>query len=841
MQILHTGAVVHARRHRWRVVDVRAYDDCQLVTLSGLEPANSAQQRQLLVPFDAVEPCGPREPSRPLRFVRPARWRRACRELLLRGSSTGDLCAAASARIDLLPHQLEPAIAVVRGHGCRLLLADEVGLGKTIQAGVVIAELRARGAADRVLILTPAGLREQWAEELSRRFDVQADVIDFRSVRQRVSTLPYGVSPWTTWPVAIASIDYVKRAEVLTAVLSCSWDVVVVDEAHGLAGDNDRHEAAAALAARAGYVVLLTATPHSGDARAFASLCGIGGHADRLLVFRRTRHALNTGRERRVHRLLLRPSEDERRMHALLADFSRAVRAERGDRSRAVWLSLAVLHKRAFSSAYALHQSIARRLTALAPDTGRAQQLFLPLDGRGETDAADLAPDWQPALSLRDGARERRLLTSLAAAASAAAARETKLSALVRLLNRIAEPAIVFTEYRDTLVHVAQNVARIGGRTAAVLHGGCSRQERAAALGTFADGDRTVLLATDAAAEGLNLHRACRTVINLELPWNPMRLEQRIGRVDRIGQRRRVHAFHLIAAETGEHRLLTDLRRRIARAQADIGAPNPLGDAGEDDAEIEDIEYRAAQLVVGHEVAPLPETRERPPGGWPAIELPLISPAHYEADGVAQAAGLGAERALATGRSGPPRARPRSARLEDGGALATVVRNTSTRTRLGTRVLLVWEVAVEDGCGQRVASRAIAAAVSLTRIPIAQADVRWIDTVVPSVTTDLIAHLETVSTPWRTRAIAGVRSFVAARMARERAVAAAVAAAPGSDSRAPTAFQPGLFDRRGHHAQAAARAAHEQTADALARRMAILERRAVLSILPPVLRLVLVP
>ena len=830
MQILHIGALVHARRHRWRVVDVRAYHDCQLVTLSGLGPANSGQKRQLLVPFDSIEPCEPYQPSRRLRFIRPARWRRACRELLSRGFSEGDLCAVAGAHIDLLPHQLEPAIAVIRGHGCRLLLADDVGLGKTIQAGIVIAELRARGAADRVLILTPAGLREQWAEELSQRFDVQADIVDFRSVAQRVATLPYGVNPWTTWPIAIASIDYVKRAEVLPAVLSCSWDIVVVDEAHGLANDSDRHEAVAALAARAGYVVLLTATPHNGDARAFRSLCEIGGH-DRLLVFRRTRQALNTGSERHVHRLLLRPSADERRMHALLADFSRAVRAERGDGHRDVWLALAVLHKRAFSSAHALQLTVARRLAALALDAGQAQQLPLPLDRHGEADAADEAPGWQPALSLRDGARERRLLRSLAAAASAAGAKETKLSALVRLLRRIAEPVIVFTEYRDTLTYVAQ----ILGKPVVVLHGGLSRQERTAALRTFAAGDRTVLLATDAAGEGLNLHHTCRTVINLELPWNPMRLEQRIGRVDRIGQRRTVHAFHLIAAGTGEHRLLTDLRERIARAQTDIGAPNPLGDPG-DNADKADADDRAARLVVGDAEAPLPDKCERPPSGWPGIELPLAAPAHYEPDGVAEAARLRAERALAFSvRDGSARARQ-----HDGGPLATSARNASTRMRLGMRILLVWEVAVEDECGRRVASRAIAAAVSLTRLPAARADVQWIDSVAKSVTADFIAHIEAASAPWRTRAIASVKSFVAARVAREHAIAAAIDVID-VDGDPPTTFQPGMFDRRGHHAQAAARAAHEHTADAIAKRLAMLERRAVLSVLPPALRLVLVP
>ncbi len=809
MQILHTGAIVHARRRRWRVVEARAYDDCQIVTLSGLGPANSGRERQLLVPFDVLEP---HEPSQRLRIVSSGRWRRACRGLLADAFSEGDLCAVASANIDLLPHQLEPAIAVVRGHGCRLLLADDVGLGKTIQAGVVIAELRARSAADRVLILTPAGLREQWAEELLRRFDVQANVVDFRTVGQRLSTLPYEVNPWTTWPIAIASVDYVKRAEVLPAVLSCSWDVLVVDEAHGLANDSDRHGAVAALAARAGYVLLLTATPHNGDGRAFRTLCGIGGH-DRLLVFRRTRQALRRGHARHIHRLLVRPSADERRMHARLADFCRAVRAEHGDGRRELWLGLAVLHKRAFSSAHALQLTVERRLATLASDAGRAQQLSLPLDEHGETDADDDAAawTWTPAIAMRDEARERRLLTSLSAAAEAAAAKETKLSALARLLNRMAEPAIVFTEYRDTLLHLAQ----ILRTPVVVLHGGLSRQERTAALRMFAAGGRMVLLATDAAGEGLNLHHTCRTVINLELPWNPMRLEQRIGRVDRIGQRRTVHAFHLIAAGTGEQRLLADLHQRVARAQTDVGAPNPLGG-------FKDAEQLAAELVVGDVAVPLRAERETPP------EPSLAS---YEADGQAEAARLAGRRAFSSvvhdrswpARSGGPR------------PLATVARNSSTRARLGMRILLIWDVAIEDGCGRLVASQALATAVSMTRLPAGRADVQWIDSVAGHVTATFMNEIEAATASWRTRTLASVRSFVEARVAREHAVAALL------DTAVATAFQPGMFDRRGHHAQAAARTAREHTAGAIAKRLAMLERRAVLATLPPVLRLVLIP
>jgi len=182
--------------------------------------------------------------------------------------------------------------------------------------------------------------------------------------------------------------------------------------------------------------------------------------------------------------------------------------------------------------------------------------------------------------------RERELLGRLAAAARAAAARETKVSALLRILDRAAEPAVVFTEYRDTLVHLEEALAR----PVALLHGGLTRGERTAALDDFTSGRRAVLLATDAAGEGLNLHHSCRTVINLELPWNPMRLEQRIGRVDRIGQRRTVHAFQFIGRGTGEPRILARLQARVAAAQADLGAPDPVGGG---------VERSMARLVAG--------------------------------------------------------------------------------------------------------------------------------------------------------------------------------------------------------------------------------------------------
>lgn len=589
MQILpdhvRPGALVRVRRERWRVIEIRAHDDCQIVTLSGLSPPHLGVERRVLAPFDVLEPVAH---AGRLRFVRRARWRRAFRALLAADAPPAALRSARHARIDLMPHQLEPAMAVLRGIGSRVLLADEVGLGKTIQTGLVLAELRARGAIDRVLVIAPAGLRDQWSHELASRFQMDPTPVDARLLRQRATMLPLGVNPWSTIPLAIASVDYIKRPEVLPAVTACAWDAIVVDEAHGVAGNSERHAAVRRLSSRAAYVLLLTATPHNGDAAAFTSLCDLGSvKDDPLLVFRRTRASVNLVVARHVHTLHVRLSPNERRMHEQLARYSDAVHAERPS----TWLGLAVLHKRALSSAWALAQSVDRRIATLAaPESDEAgSQMLLPLgDPNGEFTSADEPPSWPAGIGLSDPARERDLLTALATIARCAAHDESKLSALRRLLRRAGETAIVFTEYRDTLLHVRRVLGAAAGPVA-VLHGGLTNSERAAVLRDFTRGACAALLATDAAGEGLNLHEACRLVINLELPWNPMRLEQRIGRVDRIGQRRTVHAFHLIAEGTGEPAIASRLRARIARAQADVGAPNPLG---------ADEERMAARLVL---------------------------------------------------------------------------------------------------------------------------------------------------------------------------------------------------------------------------------------------------
>jgi len=787
---LRVGDRVCVRRQQWRIDDVRPFERCQLLTLHGTGSRNQGIERRVVAPFDRVEPVGQ---PRCLRKVPMRIWRRQCRALVADMHPAGALQSALDARIDLLPYQLEPALAVMGGLGSRVLIADEVGLGKTIQAGLILAELRALGAADRVLVLAPAGLREQWSSELLDRFGIEATLVDMTTARRRAATLPVGLNPWSTFPCVVTSVDYSKRPEVLPAILGCHWDVVVVDEAHGITPGSDRHRAVSALTARASYVVLLTATPHNGDVTAFDALTALGetnaGASDGLLVFRRRRSEVAIGPKRRIHRIDVRASSAERRMHEGLERFSRALDLEhRGDPS--VTLTLTMLHKRALSSARSLEASVRRRLADMAsPASDPVVQLTLPMDdGGGELNPSDEAPGWTWP-SLLNPQRERRLLENLADAAREAARRETKLLRLQRLLRRLdarRESAIVFTEYRDTLAHVQ----RVLSRPCALVHGGLSREERRSALDDFQSGRRTVLLATDAAGEGLNLHHTCRVVVNLELPWNPMRLEQRIGRVDRIGQARRVHAFNLIANETGEEHLFDRLAARVASARRAIGASDPLtpGTANHFDR-LSATEAATTDLS--------------------AAAVPLV---RLEAESTRERERLIAARAMraANRRSQPPELfRPSIARA----------RTPNTRATLGARVLVILRLACEDASGHTVATRLVPLLVR-SNAAISRQQPAVFDALLRALEPEL---LKCQDDEWQAQTAATIERFWRTRVTREQSIVRAFPA----DGR--HALQPGLFDRRAERGRAAEVDADLQHVSGGDRRIEAILRRSVVA------------
>ena len=462
-----------------------------------------------MTPFDRITPISVQHEVARVRrrAARCARVASAVRDI-----TAGGIAGLLAPDLALVPWQWAAATLVRRGAASALLIADAVGLGKTIQAALVVAALRARGDGQRVLILVPAGLRDQWRAELERLFGFDCSVLDAGALHAARRAMPADVNPWTVTSTAIASIDFVKQPEVLAAAAGVAWDVLVVDEAHTLRSGTDRREAAAALAGCARHVLLLSATPHAGSDDEFAALCGVGeieGDDARTLVIRRTRADVGLQTSRRVRIARVAPNAAERMMHARLEEYASAVWRERGARSAAACLAMTVLLKRAASSAWALRRSIDHRLALLGGGEVPPAQAVLPFGDPGETDAADAeVPAALAEPGLDERARELQWLARLAEVADAAAACETKLSRIATLLRRAGEPAIVFTEYRDTLDAALRALGALG--PIAVLHGGLPRAERREAERAFTAGNARVLLATDAASEGLNLHVRCR-------------------------------------------------------------------------------------------------------------------------------------------------------------------------------------------------------------------------------------------------------------------------------------------------------------------------------------------
>ena len=656
---LRSGDIVRIRDEKWRIVRHVSHGGAALVDVAGCDVANRASLARFLLPFEAVDRLNA---STAPRLVSPRRWCHVARRVLADATpSWASLRAPGRANLTLIPFQLEPALAWARGDGCRFLIADAVGLGKTVQAGLMIAEVLARQPDARALVISPAALRDQWRHELQHRFHLDAEVLDAAGVSRATAYLPAGVNPWSVQPIAITSIDYIKRPEVMRSLEALTWDLVVFDEAHHLAGRSDRAAAAGAIGNRARALVMLTATPHSGDDEAFRRLCNVGNlnRAHPLVVFRRTRTDLGATASRRSTLLRVRPTPAEAAMHAALMRYARlAWNQSSGAEASGARLAMSVLARRACSSAESLARSVERRIRLLADaGPGPAAQIDLPFTDVAVDDEEPVAPLGSP--GLHDAGEERRRLHHLLDLARAAARAESKLAIVRRLISRTAEPAIIFTEYRDTLQRLALSHDAVD---TVQLHGGLTSRERAAALRRFTEGGARLLLATDAASEGLNLHHRCRLVINLELPWTPLRLDQRAGRVDRIGQTRKVHAIHLVAAGTCEESTLARLARRINRMRDAISVCGSLPD-----------ERRVAESALGNQ--PLPDIDDPRPGVPDGIvQADLRREACEEAQRLARGRGWhGANPDASTDASGDANgeSRPVIARLRRRGGTAS--------------------------------------------------------------------------------------------------------------------------------------------------------------------------
>lgn len=560
------GSVIWIRQRRWRVE--RARREHGVVRL---DVRDRRGRVTFLAPFDRPAPLD----TRSMRRVRPQGAAARLAGTIAAAATMRSLPVVADARVEILAYQLEPALALAAGVR-RVLLADEIGLGKTVQAGIAIADAQRRHGAQRVLVICPAVLRDQWMDELRLRFGLSCLAADRQALEEIGRSAPFGTTAWKRRGVWVTSVDFLKQPHVLDGIPAAAWDLVVIDEAHEAAGATDRHAACDELARRARQVLLLTATPHSGDSACFARLRAIGelaDEADEIVTFRRTRDDVRATTPRRIrwHRVGLSPEGAE--MLDALAAFERFVLAGAGpERTDAAVLLLSVFRKRALSTAAALARSLERRLEWLSsPHRFMLDWIQPRLDFEEEED--DVTEEDRTGLMAELGleaSRERLWLRRLQRLAVRASRHDRKIARVVALLERRAEPVVVFTEFRDSLDVLRKAIERV--RSVAVLHGGQTPDLARDELARFRNGRASVLLATDVAGRGINLQDRSRWVIDVELPWNPVRLEQRIGRVDRLGQRRPVHATILIARHAAEGSLLFALARRTLAARQALGA-----------------------------------------------------------------------------------------------------------------------------------------------------------------------------------------------------------------------------------------------------------------------------
>ncbi|MEW2388317.1 DISARM system SNF2-like helicase DrmD [Streptomyces venezuelae] len=556
------------------------------------------------------------EPNRLDAFLDAVRWG------AIASADKTALQAPFRSGIDIQDYQLDPVVRALSMPRTNLLIADDVGLGKTVEAGLVMQELMLRHRARTMLIVCPAGLTLQWRDEMRDKFGLDFRIVDSRMLRELRRSQGLYTNPWEHYPRLIVSIDWLKRErpkrmlrELLPQVPQYprKFDLLVVDEVHTCAPsgtgkyavDSQRTEAVRLLAPHCEHRLFLSATPHNGYLESFTALLELlddhrfarGVHPSpeqlRRVMVRRMKSELPPdwdGRPRfprRVaHALEVGYSEETRDAYAKLSAYARSRRGDgtgAAERTAADFVTT-LLKKRFLSSPKAFAETIdvhLKTMTARGTDDGMGaavrqagEKVLRPLIDRveetAESDEEHEVAATEALTAVRNLSRpltteEHGLLKDLKAWATTAKMRpDAKFEAFRAWLDPEVCPdgptgdwkperVIVFTEYRDTQRWLHERLIQAGypKDRIAQLYGGQDEQEREHIKTVFQEDPELapvrILLATDAASEGINLQAHCHRLLHWEIPWNPNRLEQRNGRVDRHGQRaHQVDVFHFV-------------------------------------------------------------------------------------------------------------------------------------------------------------------------------------------------------------------------------------------------------------------------------------------------------
>lgn len=637
-----------------------------LVTLSSVEDDSLGEELQIVwelelgaksIESEALpEPTSLDEPSQLQAFLDSVRWG------IVSNSDQRTFHAPFRSGIEIEDYQLDPLVRAVQMPRVNLLIADAVGLGKTIESGLIVQELLFRNRVRTVLIVCPSSLQIQWREEMRDKFGLEFRIVDSALVKELRRTRGVHSNPWSHFPRLITSYDFLKRDRNLRLFRDLlppdgqptfprSFDLLVADECHGVAPSgrtaesSQRAEALKTISTHYEHKLFLSATPHNGFTESFTALLemldnqryarGTKINEKQLkgvTMVRRLRTDPEIGKRwdgstRFPDRLII-PIEvpyppEEREIHELLREYGELRRQQSQGNAQQTYATefvLKLIKKRLFSSPAAFHLTLEKHLQTLTQPPkakttlvksvgGVLQRLADQMEGDREDDSAfEEAVDEAVTVATRTAPpltpQERHLIDRMLKWSDRASVTiDAKGAELIAWLKMHIKPngkwsderVIIFTEFRDTqnwlFNLLAQEKLAEPGRLLK-LFGGMLPDEREEIKAAFqaspSESDVRILLATDAASEGINLQNHCNKLIHIEIPWNPNRLEQRNGRIDRHGQKRDVEVYHFVAkgfqSASGQERsaLEADLEflfraaQKVDQIREDLGKVGPV-------------------------------------------------------------------------------------------------------------------------------------------------------------------------------------------------------------------------------------------------------------------------
>jgi SNF2 family DNA or RNA helicase len=674
------GQIVTVRQRRFVVSDVQqsalevdplslsGAKPQNLVTLSSIEDDALGESLQVIweIEPDAhinetiglPEASGFDPPQRFDAFLNSVRWG------AISSADVRSLQAPFRSGITIEDYQLDPLVRAVQMPRVNLLIADDVGMGKTIESGLIVQELLLRNRARTILIICPSSLQIQWRDQMRDKFGLEFRIVDTELMRNLRRTRGLHTNPWSHFPRLITSIDFIKRDRPMRLFKELipredepkyprRFDILIVDEAHNVAPvgkgkyatDSQRTLAIRTIVPHFEHKLFLTATPHNGYKESFTSLLelldnqrfarGITPDRQQLqsIMVRRMKSELPPQFDgsprfpkRTINAIEVEYSPEEKQAHAWLKEYSEARQKNPEDATERVATEFVnkLLKKRLFSSPAAFLLTLEQHLRTLEKTKQTREERHRPAYGilRQQLDAAEEteSDDYQDNTSSEDAVltatrlfreltpRERELLNNLHAYASKyAPLADSKTKKLVQWLKETIKPdgkwsderVVIFTEYRATL-NWLQGILAMEGFTGdsrlMTLYGGMEDDKREAVKAAFQarseESNVRILLATDAASEGIDLQNHCYRIVHMEIPWNPNRLEQRNGRLDRHGQRKDVQVFHFVTKgykltaptgwETHGEGLEADLEflfravQKVEQIREDLGKVGPV-------------------------------------------------------------------------------------------------------------------------------------------------------------------------------------------------------------------------------------------------------------------------